>query len=241
MSNLSLLVLLGSTFCLIIGILNPKVFRGWLGENVSRKKVSLVFGGIAIASFIVFGIFAPPPNQAATQQSNSTASKPKTEVPGATQKPATPILETKEEFSNKPIPFDTQNQNDSTLDKGLTKVKQEGVDGTKQTKFKVTYTDGAETSREKISEAVTIPPVPKIIANGTKVQVAASPTQPTPAQNPTSSCDPNYSGACVPIASDVDCAGGSGNGPAYVKGPVKVIGKDIYDLDRDGNGIGCEN
>ncbi|ORA61094.1 hypothetical protein BST23_22320 [Mycolicibacterium elephantis] len=27
-----------------------------------------------------------------------------------------------------------------------------------------------------------------------------------------SDCDSNYSGACVPIASDVDCAGGSGNG-----------------------------
>ena len=52
-------------------------------------------------------------------------------------------------------------------------------------------------------------------------------------------CDPNYSG-CVPIASDVDCTGGSGNGPAYVRGPVKVIGKDIYGLDKDGNGIGCE-
>jgi hypothetical protein len=52
-------------------------------------------------------------------------------------------------------------------------------------------------------------------------------------------CDPNYSG-CVPIASDVDCAGGSGNGPAYVKGPVKVIGKDIYGLDENRNGIGCE-
>lgn len=37
-------------------------------------------------------------------------------------------------------------------------------------------------------------------------------------------CDPNYSG-CVPIASDVDCLGGPGNGPAYVKGPVRVIGK----------------
>lgn len=59
-------------------------------------------------------------------------------------------------------------------------------------------------------------------------------------QNPSSSCDPNYSGACVPIASDVDCAGGSGNGPAYVQGPVTVVGKDIYGLDRDGNGIGCE-
>jgi len=44
----------------------------------------------------------------------------------------------------------------------------------------------------------------------------------------------------VPIASDVDCAGGKGNGPAYVKGPVKVIGKDIYKLDGDHDGIGCE-
>lgn len=53
-------------------------------------------------------------------------------------------------------------------------------------------------------------------------------------------CDPNYTGACVPIASDVDCAGGGGNGPAYVQGPVKVVGSDIYGLDRDGNGEGCE-
>ena len=53
------------------------------------------------------------------------------------------------------------------------------------------------------------------------------------------SCDKNYSG-CVPIASDVDCAGGKGNGPAYARGPVEVIGYDIYDLDRDGDGVGCE-
>jgi hypothetical protein len=52
-------------------------------------------------------------------------------------------------------------------------------------------------------------------------------------------CDPNYT-PCVPIASDVDCAGGSGNGPAYVEGPVTVIGSDIYGLDRDHDGIGCE-
>jgi hypothetical protein len=54
-----------------------------------------------------------------------------------------------------------------------------------------------------------------------------------------SQCDPNYSG-CVPIASDVDCAGGGGDGPAYVKGPIKVIGRDIYGLDRDGDGVACE-
>ncbi len=59
-------------------------------------------------------------------------------------------------------------------------------------------------------------------------------------QEPSSSCDPNYSGACVPVDSDVDCAGGSGNGPSYVSGPVTVIGDDIYGLDRNGDGVGCE-
>lgn len=62
---------------------------------------------------------------------------------------------------------------------------------------------------------------------------------PKPAPEPVSDCDPNY-GGCVPVASDVDCAGGSGNGPAYVDGPVQVIGNDIYDLDRDGDGTGCD-
>jgi hypothetical protein len=44
----------------------------------------------------------------------------------------------------------------------------------------------------------------------------------------------------VPTAADVDCAGGSGNGPAFVAGPVRVIGRDVYGLDADGDGIGCE-
>jgi|GEM_PF-2438276 len=62
----------------------------------------------------------------------------------------------------------------------------------------------------------------------------------TPPAEP--SCDPNYSGACVPnvYPSDVDCAGGSGNGPYYVQGPVQVIGTDHYGLDRDGDGTACE-
>lgn len=55
-------------------------------------------------------------------------------------------------------------------------------------------------------------------------------------------CHSAYSGACVPIASDVDCAGGSGNGPAYVRGPVyiRVRGVDPYALDRDRDGVACE-
>lgn len=54
-----------------------------------------------------------------------------------------------------------------------------------------------------------------------------------------SGCHPSYD-PCVPIASDVDCEGGGGNGPVYVRGPIRVIGPDVYRLDRDGDGIACE-
>lgn len=62
---------------------------------------------------------------------------------------------------------------------------------------------------------------------------------PAPRATTQSGCNSNYSG-CVPNASDVDCAGGGGNGPEYVRGPIRVIGVDIYGLDRDGDGIACE-
>lgn len=55
----------------------------------------------------------------------------------------------------------------------------------------------------------------------------------------TSKCDRNYS-ACVPIASDVDCKPGSGNGPKYFTGVTKVLKKDIYQLDKDKDGLACE-
>ncbi len=55
------------------------------------------------------------------------------------------------------------------------------------------------------------------------------------------SCDPNYEGACLQDGiGDYDCAGGSGNGPNYVAGPIYVIGADPFGLDRDGDGVACE-
>ena len=69
---------------------------------------------------------------------------------------------------------------------------------------------------------------------------AAEAAEPVPAPDPepASDCDPNYSG-CVPIASDVDCEGGSGDGPEYT-GYVTGTGTDIYGLDSDGDGTACE-
>jgi hypothetical protein len=63
------------------------------------------------------------------------------------------------------------------------------------------------------------------------------PQQPTPASN----CDPSYPDVCIPIGSaDYDCAGGSGNGPNYIQGPIRVLPPDPHGLDRDGDGWGCE-
>jgi hypothetical protein len=106
--------------------------------------------------------------------------------------------------------------------------------------YRVTYTDGVETARELVSEAVTTPPVDQVTSVGTRQPAPPPPPAPAPQPPAGGGCDPNYRGACVPIASDVDCAGGSGNGPAYVQGPVTVVGSDIYDLDRDGDGVACE-
>lgn len=56
-----------------------------------------------------------------------------------------------------------------------------------------------------------------------------------------SECDPNYEGECLKDGiGDYDCAGGSGNGPNYVYSEVRVVGVDVFGLDANGNGIGCE-
>jgi len=62
---------------------------------------------------------------------------------------------------------------------------------------------------------------------------------PPPTPEPVSQCDPSYSGCLKPDSPDYDCAGGSGDGPDYT-GPVRVVGDDPYDLDRDGDGFACD-
>jgi endonuclease YncB( thermonuclease family) len=67
---------------------------------------------------------------------------------------------------------------------------------------------------------------------------APNPPPPPPPPPPPSNCQ-GYS-PCIPPGPDVDCAGGSGNGPRYRDGPIYVSGDDPYDLDRDGDGVACE-
>ncbi len=163
----------------------------------------------------------------ATPSPSESASAPADPASSAVPLPsATPNVTKQSVTETQAIPFGTKKVNDSTLAKGSTRVRTAGVDGVRSLTYEVTYTDGVQTGKVLVRSVVTRQPVTQVVAVGTMV---------------TQKCDPNYSGACVPIASDVDCAGGSGNGPAYVQGPVRVIGRDIYGLDNDGDGIGCES
>ncbi|NUT36463.1 MAG: hypothetical protein HOV79_25700 [Hamadaea sp.] len=90
------------------------------------------------------------------------------------------------------------------------------------------------------SLTVAPPPSQRPSPRPTRTTAKASPTPRRTTSSPKTSCDPNYSGDCVPIASDVDCGGGSGDGPAYFWGVARVVGTDKYRLDADKDGWACE-
>ena len=107
----------------------------------------------------------------------------------------------------------------------------------------VTTTSTTDTTTLAPTTTSTAPPT--TLRPTTTVRVTttlrSAPAVTTAAPTPASGCHPSYSG-CVPIASDVDCAGGSGNGPAYTSARnIRVTGPDDYGLDNDGDGLGCES
>jgi hypothetical protein len=54
-------------------------------------------------------------------------------------------------------------------------------------------------------------------------------------------CHPSYEGACLkPFVGDYDCAYGPGDGPNFVFSRVTVVGPDVYTLDKDHDGFGCD-
>ncbi|GAB2691764.1 ubiquitin-like domain-containing protein [Thalassiella azotivora] len=76
------------------------------------------------------------------------------------------------------IPHQTQEVPDGELYEGETKVETEGVNGRKTVTSTIVRVDGAEESREVVSEAVTAEPVTEVVRVGTKEKPAA-PSAPT--------------------------------------------------------------
>jgi hypothetical protein len=134
----------------------------------------------------------------------------------------------------------------------------QGSEQTAQTQGQPTPDPTVEPTSTPTAEPTVAPtptPTPAPTATPTPKPTPAPTAKPTPAPTPKptakpkpkataapASCSTSYQGACLKLGiGDYDCAGGSGNGPNYVKGPIYVVGDDIFDLDRDGDGIACEN
>lgn len=69
-----------------------------------------------------------------------------------------------------PIPFEEQTQDSNKLDKGTSKVVQEGKDGLQKSKIKKVYENGELVSEEVLSTEVINKPVHKVTHNGTRVK-----------------------------------------------------------------------
>ncbi|WFE50188.1 G5 domain-containing protein [Micromonospora sp. WMMD1155] len=172
-----------------------------------------------------------PTEETSTPAAAPTAT-PDALAPSATASPSpsdaapAPVGKVTTETEQATIRYAEKTVKDSSLAEGKRVVRTKGVNGVRTLTYEVTTTDGVRTARKLVKSTVTKQPVTQVVAVGTK-------------KPQSSKCDPNYSG-CVPIASDVDCLPKRGDGPAYVSGPIRVIGSDIYDLDRDGDGTACD-
>lgn len=187
-------------------------------ERLMKRPEKILLGIGVVMLFVTIGISGDQSKTsiAAANASNKTSNHK-------------PTVTTKTKTETQSIAYSSRTVEDVNLAKGTTKITTTGVNGRKAVTYKITYKNGKQTSKKAIRTKIITKPVTQVTASGVQ------PPPPPP-------CDPNYSGACVPnvYPSDVDCAGGSGNGPYYVKGPVRVVGSDVYGLDRDGNKVGCE-
>jgi len=198
-----------------------KKFREWFKGLTDTRQVLFVVA-ILITTLGIGTALTPNTTNTADKKPDTTKQQPKTTTKTVTEE--------------EDIPFDTKKIESSSLSNGESKITTTGVKGTRKLTYKITYEDGKQTNKKLIRNEITKQPVAQVTTIGTYVAPA-----PKPKPKPQSNCDPNYSGACVPIAYDVDCAGGRGDGPEYVNGPVYVVGSDIYGLDGDGNGVGCQS
>lgn len=210
------------TLALFVGVVALLV--GSVGQGVVHEMSNTTLAGTA--SGLAASVTAVNPT---AKPSASTKPKPiATPTPVATQAEMQEITT---------LPFGSVTVDDESIDLGASAVTVSGGNGEKVTTYLVKYIDGVEVSRTVAREETTLQPIDEVTSIGTRVPEPVAAPAPVAESN---GCDPNYADACVPIAPDVDCAGGSGNGPAYVEGPVRIVGSDIYDLDRDGDGIACD-
>jgi hypothetical protein len=216
MSTLFVLLFLTSLGLLTWGLIAPKSLakRASIATKteLTRKHFALFFG---LASFMLL-ILASATAPSNAQQGVQTSNQPKS---AQTQSK----VEKKTVTETKSVAYGTKTVDDASLNKGTTKVTTQGVNGIETLTYLVTYTNGKQTAKDLQSDKVTTQPVDQVTSVGTYVAPA-----------PSSSCNPNYTGYCVPnVSYDLNCSD--------ISHRVYVVGTDVYRFDADHDGVGCES
>lgn len=132
------------------------------------------------------------PAQEVSPVAAPTTTPPASPSPSSAAPP--PVVQVTTVTEQAAIRYGERTVKDSSLAEGKRVARTKGVNGVRTLTYEVTTTDGVRTAKKLVKSAVTKQAVTQVVAVGTK-------------KAQSSKCDPNYSG-CVPIASDVDCAGG---------------------------------
>ena len=119
----------------------------------------------------------PKPTQPAVEPTQPTPAPAVDHKTTTDEGPKAPV-ENKPELKSttEVVPFETIEQPDATLPKGKTKVVQEGVNGEQIVFSEVTTVNGKQSSKV-IKTSITKQPVNRVIAVGTKEEVAPTPVE----------------------------------------------------------------
>lgn len=146
--------------------------KQWFVRSSNKTKAGLLL----VATFMMFGGlgFAMRPaqyNSGAAVQGASTIKSESFGSMNSREKASATVTKIEIETIEEIVPFVTTNTYDGTLPKDTTVVKVEGSNGKKVVRTEIRTRDG-EVTRSLISETVTVPPVSKVVAIGTKIMPA---------------------------------------------------------------------
>jgi hypothetical protein len=169
-------------------------------HKLSRKHFGIGFSAIVIGLIVLIGITSP--KQPNTNQSIKLTT--------AKSQPANQIT-TKTETDTKPVPFTSTTVDDSSLDNGTSNVTTAGVNGVETLTYKITLTNGDQTSKQLVSDVVTTKPVTQVTTVGTYI----APSTPTGCTNGTyvnsagnTVCSPESS-STAPAGATAQCVDGT--------------------------------
>ena len=168
----------------------------WERMSALQRAGVILAGIVALCSFGAIGAFTtddPPATERNAAVAEIPAAIPATEIatdPAASPPAASPTadasaaptVEKRTVTETKRVPFKTRKVRDSSLDKGESETRTEGVAGVLTLTYELTVTNGRQTSKRLLSNKITTKPTTKVIVIGTR------------SSEPGSGCDPNYSG-----------------------------------------------